>query len=134
MEQCIARHDVGVGLCAALGIEGAGDVAKLTEDVEAVDDNEEVTLEEGSREAGIPDKVAGVQVLVGIAGAGVEADVGAEVEFPRKLQNGGEGGATGEGVEVLEVGACAGKALPCGLTGEFEVVMTDVGLEGGGEG
>ena len=134
MDQCIAGHDVGVGLGAPLGVEGAGDVAELTEDVEAVDDNEEVALEEGSREAGIPDEVAGVQVLVGIAGAGVEAEVGAEVELPRQLQDGGEGGATGEGVEVLEVGACAGEALPCGLTGEFEVVPADVGLEGGGEG
>ena len=134
MDQCIAGHNVGVSLGAALGVEGACDVAELTEDVEAVDDNEEVALEEGSREARIPDEVAGVQVLVGIAGAGVEADVGAEVEFPRQLQNGGEGGATGEGVEVLEVGACAGEVLPCGLTGEFEVVAADVGLEGGGQG
>ena len=134
MDQCIAGHDVGVGLSAPLGVEGASNVAELSENVEAVDDKEEITLEEGSREASIPDEVAGVQVFVGIAGAAVEADVGAEVEFPRKLQDGGEGGATGEGVEVLEVGACAGEALPCGLTGEFEVVMTDVGLEGGGEG
>ena len=83
MEQCIAGHDVGVGLGAPLGVEGAGDVAELTEEVEAVDDKEESTLEEGSREASIPDEVAGVQVFVGIAGAAVEADVGAEVELPR---------------------------------------------------
>ena len=132
--QCIAGHDVGVGLGASLGVESAGDVAELTEDVEAVDDNEEVALEEGSREARIPDEVAGVQVLVGIAGAGVEAEVGAEVEFPRQLQDGGEGGAAGEGTECLEIGTCAGKALPCGLTGEFEVVPADVGFEGGGQG
>ena len=58
--QCIAGHDVGVGLSASLGVEGAGDVAELTEDVEAVDNNEEIALEEGSREAGVPDKVGGV--------------------------------------------------------------------------
>ncbi len=88
MEQCIARHDVGVGLGAALSVEGAGDVAELTEEVEAVYNNEEIALEEGSRETGIPDEVAGVQVFVGIAGAGVEAEVGAEVELPRQLQDG----------------------------------------------
>ena len=68
MEQCIAGHHVGISLSTSLGIEGAGDVAELTKEVEAVDDKEEITLEEGSREASIPDEVAGVQVLDALDG------------------------------------------------------------------
>ena len=44
MEQCIAWHDVGIGLSTSLGIESSGDVAELSEDVEAVENHEHTGL------------------------------------------------------------------------------------------
>ena len=76
MEQCIAWHDVGIGLSTSLGIEGAGDVAELTENVKAVENHEQPAFQEGTREAGVPHEVVGVERLVGVARTGVEAEVG----------------------------------------------------------
>ena len=76
MEQCIAGHHVGIGLSTSLGIEGAGDVAELSEYVEAVENHEQPAFQEGTREAGVPDEVVGVERLVGVAGAGIKAEVG----------------------------------------------------------
>ena len=125
-------HDVGVGLRAALGVEGAGDIAELSEDVEAVEHDEELAFEEGTGEAGVPNKVVGVQLWVGIACSAVEAEIGREVKLPRQLQDGREGGAAGEGTEVLEIYAVSSVTFPHGLTAKLEVMLADVGLEGGG--
>ena len=134
MQQGIARHDVREGLGASLGVEGTGDVVELTENVETVEHHKEFSFEEGTGESGIPDEIVGVQQRVGIACAGVEAEVGREIELPGQFQDSGESGPAGECIEVLEVDAVAGVAFPHGLTGELEVVLVDISLEGGREG
>ena len=48
MQEGVAGHDVGISLGAALAVDGAGDVAELAEDVEAVEQDEEAALEEGT--------------------------------------------------------------------------------------
>ena len=88
MEEAVTGHDVGEGLGAALGVEGAGDVAELSEDIEAVEHDEEIAFEEGTREAGIPDEIIGVQQRVGIACSAVEAEIRRKVELPWQFQDG----------------------------------------------
>ena len=85
VQQGVAGQDVGIGLGAALGIDGTGDVVELTEEVKAVEHDEEFAFEEGPREAGIPYKVTRVQSVVGIACTGVEAEVCVEFQFPREF-------------------------------------------------
>ena len=133
MEQGVAGHDVGVGLGAALGVDHTGDIIELAENVETVEHQQQAALEEGAHEAGVPHEVVGVHLRVGIASARVERQVGGEVELPREFEDGRQSGAAGEGVDVLEVFARAGQAVPNGLAGEVEVVLPDVGAEGGAD-
>ena len=61
MQQGIAGQDVGVGLGAALGIDDAGNIVKLAEDVEAIEHQQKAAFEEGTRKTCIPYKVGGVK-------------------------------------------------------------------------
>ena len=48
MEEDIAGQDVGVRLCAALGVDDSGDASELAEDVEAVNHQQQLALQDGT--------------------------------------------------------------------------------------
>lgn len=76
MEEGVLREYVAADFGAALTVEGVGDVGELTEDVEAVEHEDEVALHGGVRQAGVPYEVIGVECGVVVAPAREHGEVG----------------------------------------------------------
>lgn len=123
MEEHIAVQGVGPCFGASLRIDGLGDVAELVEQVEAVEHQEELAVEEGARETGVPAPFRVVHRSVSVASAAVKRQVGGELHLPRQGEKGGEGALDVGRAEVLEVLASAVEPLPCGCNGEFHIVL-----------
>ena len=88
-------HDVagkGVAVClgAALRIDNLRDIAKLIEDVKAVEGEGEARLGEGLAQACVPHEVVGVGTACGISAAAVHGEVGGELEAEGQVHERGE--------------------------------------------
>ena len=139
MQEGVAGQGVGVGLGAALRVDGAGDIAELAEEVVAVEHDDEAAFEEGTRETAIPHPFVGVHRRVYVATARVEGHVGAQLQLPGQGKEGGERGLGARHVEVFEVWSAAVQPLPRRLgfqpeamLGQF-VVQLGHGAEAGGD-
>ena len=88
-------HDVagqGVAVCfgAALRVDDLRDIAKLIEDVKAVEGEGEARLGEGLAQACVPHEVVGVGGAAGISAARVHGEVGGELEAEGQVHERGE--------------------------------------------
>ena len=96
MEHGVLGSDVAPGLGAALSVDGATDVAELTEEVEGIEHDGEAGLGEGAREAGVPHQFVGIHGVVVVAAARIHGHVGRELEAEGYLEDTAEA--------VVEVG------------------------------
>jgi len=115
VQEGVAAQYVGVGLGAALGIDSAGHIVELTEDVEAFKHESEAAFQRRAQQAGVPDEVVGVYGAALVASAREHREVGGELEVPRKLERGGRSIAEIEGIYAGEVGSVAVSAQPSEL-------------------
>ena len=123
VQETISRQDVGVSLCAALCVDGAGDIGKLVKDVEAVEHDNPLALEYGTSQACVPNDIIGIEARVSITRATIKREVSGKVELPRKMHDSVCSNAILPSRDVLERRAVARVAVPCNIRREAEGVL-----------
>ena len=118
VEHGVLGSDVAPCLGAALSVDGAADVAKLTEEVEGVEHDGEASLGKVTGEACVPYQLVSVHGVVVVAAARIHRHVGGELETERNLEDTAEA--------VVEVGNVDGAEV---LTPRGGVLPVEVGLE-----
>ena len=120
VEHGVLGSDVAPGFGAALGVDGAADVAELTEEVEGIEHDGEAGLGEGAREAGVPHQLVGVHGVVVVAAARVHGHVGGELEAEGYLEDTAEAVVevgNVDGAEACSHPSVATRHLPSGRGG-----------------
>ena len=118
MEHGVLGSDVAPGLCAALGVDGAADVAELTEEVEGIEHHGEASLGKVTRETCVPYQLVGVHRVVVVSAARIHGHVGGELEAEGYLEDTAEA--------VVEIGNVDGTEV---LAARRGVLPVEVGLE-----
>ena len=130
MEHGVLGSDVAPGFGAALGVDGAADVAEVAQQVEGVEHHREARLGKVTREAGVPHQLVGVHGVIGVAAARVHRHVGGELECCGQLHERSEAVVEiieGERLEVMAAGRGVSYAdVALGADGVFAELIVEL--------
>ena len=118
MEQAVGGNDVVERFGAALRVDVTAHVGEIAEQVEAVEHQRQVAVHEAFGQSGVPYQFVGVHRRLAVATAGVERQVGGELEVPRQFQLGVRTVMVSKDIERLETltvarGVLVGQAAAC---------------------
>ena len=118
MEQAVGGNDVIERFGATLRVDVTAHVGEIAEQVETVEQQGKIAMHEAFRQSGIPYQFVGVHRVIAVTAAGVERQVGGDLEVPRQFQLGVCAVMVSEDVECLETlavarGVLVGQAAAC---------------------